>query len=115
MKHNGSCHCGAIAFEVEGDIETAIDCNCSMCRRRGGLLWFAPRSAFQLTTPVEALGTYTFNRHVIHHHFCKRCGIATHGDGVGPDGREMTAVNVRCIEAIDLKALSIQEFDGRSY
>ncbi|WP_342779034.1 hypothetical protein [Luteimonas wenzhouensis] len=39
-----------------------VDCNCSMCRRRGGLLWFVPASAFELATPRERLGTYLFNR-----------------------------------------------------
>lgn len=52
MEYQGSCHCGRIAFTVQAEapISDVIDCNCSMCRRRGSLLWFAPRAAFQLTT-----------------------------------------------------------------
>ncbi|WP_303827221.1 GFA family protein [Asticcacaulis taihuensis] len=48
MLHQGSCHCGQIAFEVEGDFNEGLDCNCSMCRRRGGLLAFVPADAFKL-------------------------------------------------------------------
>jgi hypothetical protein len=40
MKYKGSCHCGRVAFEVEGTIESALSCNCSMCQRKGSLLWF---------------------------------------------------------------------------
>ena len=74
MTHEGSCHCGRIAFEVEGDIAEVIDCNCSLCRRRGGLLWFAPREALVLKTPEGDLSTYTFNKHHIRHHSAPSAG-----------------------------------------
>ena len=112
--HKGSCHCGNIAFEVEGDIGSVIDCNCSMCKRRGGLLWFAPRSALRLTTPESNLSTYTFNKHVIKHIFCPNCGIHTHGEGKDRSGNAIAAVNLRCVEGLDLKAIKVVEFDGRS-
>ena len=57
MSHQGSCHCGRIAFTLEGEIETAIDCNCSLCRRRGSLLAFFPRSALALHTPEADIAT----------------------------------------------------------
>jgi Uncharacterized conserved protein len=58
MKYDGSCHCGKIAFTVDaGDALTEVyDCNCSMCRRRGGLLWFAPAAALTLHTDRADLG-----------------------------------------------------------
>jgi ABC-type uncharacterized transport system substrate-binding protein len=40
VKYRGSCHCGNIAFEVEGLIDKAMACNCSICSRKGSLLWF---------------------------------------------------------------------------
>ena len=49
MKYEGSCHCGNVAFEVEGEFDSGLDCNCSMCRRRGGLLAFVPRENLVLT------------------------------------------------------------------
>ena len=114
MAHAGSCHCEAVRFEVDGTIERVIDCNCSMCRRRGGLLWFTPAQGFRLVAEEGALATYTFNRHVIRHHFCTRCGIATHGEGTAPDGTAMVAVNVRCVEDLDLDRLEVASFDGRA-
>ena len=115
MKYEGSCHCGNVAFEVEGEFDTGLDCNCSMCRRRGALLAFVPAENFGLTVPEENVSTYTFNRHVIRHHFCGECGIATHGEGTDPKGNRMAAINLRCIPAIDLETLAIRKVDGRSF
>ena len=114
MIHRGGCHCGAVAFEAEGEIGAVVDCNCSLCRRRGGLLWFVPADRFRLTTVPESAATYTFNRHVIRHRFCPTCGIATHGEGSLPDGTAMVAVNVRCLPAVDLTTLAVQSYDGAS-
>ena len=62
MNYKGSCHCGQIAFEVEGSLEQAMECNCSHCSRKGYLLWFVPRPQFKLNTPEEDLVTYTFQQ-----------------------------------------------------
>lgn len=112
--HKGSCHCGRIAFEVQGEIGQVIECNCSHCSRKGYLLWFVPREKLKLTTPESRLAKYTFNKHVINHHFCPTCGCAPFGFGVGPTGAPTAAVNVRCLEDVDLAALKRMPFDGRS-
>lgn len=114
MTYQGSCHCGAVKYSVEGTVEQVIDCNCSHCSRKGYLLWFVGREQLLLHTPAEKLGTYTFNKHVIDHHFCPQCGCAPFGFGKGPGGVEMAAVNVRCLENVDLKALNVQAVDGKS-
>lgn len=114
MTHEGSCHCGGIAFTVEGQVGQVVDCNCSMCRRRGGLLWFVPAAAFVLKTPRQALATYQFNQRHIQHHFCPTCGIAPFGEGKAPDGSAMVAVNVRCLPDVDLAALQVVPYDGAS-
>src|SRR3546814_16689009 len=84
MTHHGSCHCGAVAFDLEGEVSDAIDCNCSMCRRRGGLLAFFPREALTLTTPESNYGTYRFNKEHLAHHFCPTCGVAPFSEGAAP-------------------------------
>jgi hypothetical protein len=115
MSHKGSCHCGQISFEVEGIVEKVIECNCSHCSRKGYLLWFVPRAQLKLKMPESALSTYTFNRHVIKHHFCPTCGCAPFGFGVMPDGTQTAAVNARCLEDIDLASLKREFVDGRSF
>ena len=114
MKHTGSCHCGQVAFEVEGTIEGVLSCNCSMCQRKGSLLWFVPRAQLQVTRGEDKLATYTFNRHVIQHRFCPTCGIHPFGEGVDPKGEAVAAINVRCLDDVDLSALALHHYDGRS-
>ena len=114
MEYAGSCHCGRIAFELEADIKEVADCNCSLCRRRGGLLWFGSRDALTLKTPASDLSTYTFNTHRLRHQFCPLCGISPFCRGIDKEGNETFAINVRCLEGVDPHALEIQSFDGRS-
>lgn len=115
MHYKGSCHCGQIAFEVEGTLEQALECNCSICSRKGYLLWFVPRAQFKLLTDANATGTYTFNRHAIQHHFCLRCGCAPFASGSDPSSGEIAAVNVRCLEGIELSEVARMPVDGRSF
>lgn len=114
MKYKGSCHCGKIAFEVEGEIKRAMACNCSICQRKGTLMWFVPRENLHLLTPEEATSTYTFNKHVIKHRFCPVCGIHPYGEATDPKGNSVAAINIRCLEDIDLAAIPVKTYDGRS-
>ena len=114
MTYKGSCHCGRVAFEVDGEPATVLACNCSICSRKGSLLWFISRDKLRLLTPEENASTYLFNKHVIRHRFCPTCGIHPYGEGVDPAGNRMAAVNVRCLEDFDFSALPVEHFDGRS-
>ena len=114
MKYTGSCHCGHVAFEVDGEIGTAMSCNCSICQRKGSLMWFVPRTALRLLTPDANASTYLFNKHVIRHRFCPTCGIHPYGEGTDPQGNRMAAINIRCLEDIDLASIPVTPFDGRS-
>lgn len=114
MKYKGSCHCGKVSFEVEGEIQSAMECNCSICQRKGSLLWFVSRADLKLLSPQDAASTYTFNKHVIKHKFCPTCGIHPYGEGLDPKGNEMAAINIRCLEDIDLSSIPVKKFDGRA-
>jgi len=114
MKYQGSCHCGQVAFEVEGNIEGAMSCNCSMCQRKGALMWFVPRENLHVTRGDRGMASYTFNKHVIQHKFCPTCGIHPFGEGTDSSGKAMAAINARCLENVDLAVLNITHYDGRS-
>lgn len=114
MHYHGSCHCGRIAFDVEGELDQVYECNCSHCSRKGYLLWFVPREQLTVTSPDAELATYTFNKHMIQHHFCPHCGCAPFGEGRAPDGSAKAAVNVRCLEGVELAGLARVAVDGRS-
>jgi hypothetical protein len=113
-KYKGSCHCGKVSFEVEGEIKGALACNCSMCQRKGSLLWFVPRADMHLLSPEDAAKTYTFNKHVIKHRFCPTCGMHPYSEAVDPKGEPMAAINLRCLEDIDLGSIPVRHYDGRS-
>jgi hypothetical protein len=113
MKYQGSCHCGKTQFSVEGALEQVIECNCSHCSRKGYLLWFVGRDELKVTSGEDQLATYLFNKHAIEHKFCPSCGCAPFGRGRGEFANK-AAVNVRCLQDIDLKALQIVPVDGKS-
>jgi hypothetical protein len=114
MKYSGSCHCGQVAYEVEGELDGVMSCNCSICSRAGYLLWFVPRANLRMLRGDRTLANYTFNKHVIQHKFCPNCGIHPFAEGVDPSGNAMAAINVRCLADVDLNELKVTHFDGRA-
>ena len=114
MAYKGSCHCGKVAYDVDGEINQVTECNCSICSKRAHLLWFVPRENLHLHAPETDLASYTFNTHNIRHTFCPTCGVGMFALGTDPKGNKMAGINVRCLEGVDPKSLKIVPFDGRS-
>jgi hypothetical protein len=115
-KYEGGCHCGRVRYTVITALTPVISCNCSICSKRGSLLTFVPAGQFEYVKGSDAdLTEYQFNKHVIRHLFCPVCGILPYARGTPPGAKqEMVAINVRCLDDVDVKALEITEFDGRS-
>jgi hypothetical protein len=114
MFYKGSCHCGDIAFEVEGELSAVVACNCSICSRKGALLWAVPRDKLRLTGSGNDMRTYVFNKHAIEHRFCRICGIHPFAEDAASEGEPSAYVNIRCLEEIDLASVPVIDFDGRS-
>jgi len=112
--YTGSCQCGAVRFEATVDLDSAISCNCSRCGRLGSILTFAPQKNFKLLAGEDSLTDFQFNKHIIHHLFCRVCGIQPFARGTTPDGHAMVAVNARCLEGVEPDELSPKKMDGRS-
>jgi hypothetical protein len=65
-----SCHCGAVTFNVDAELQTkAVSCNCSSCRQKGLLLSFFSADKFTLTSGENAMTTYEFYAYKIAHRF----------------------------------------------
>ncbi len=113
MKYTGSCHCGAVRFEVEASEHVqASECNCSICARAGYLHLIVPASKFKLLRGADSLTAYTFNTGVAKHLFCRVCGIKSfYVPRSNPDGY---SVNVRCLDPPPAK-LTVVPFDGRNW
>jgi hypothetical protein len=115
MSFQGRCHCGAISYTVDEDPPTkAIECNCSICRRKAYLHHFTTPDKFTFNGSRDDLQVYTFNHHAIRHQSCKTCGCAPFAEGRTPDGKDMVEINLRCMDGLDLAKLSITQFDGAS-
>jgi hypothetical protein len=115
MTFRGSCHCGRIKYVVDEDPPTeAMECNCSICRKKGYLHHFTTPDKFSLEGSRDDLTVYEFNKHVIRHQFCRTCGAAPFAEGTGPGGQPMTEINLRCADDLDLSRLKIVPFDGAS-
>jgi hypothetical protein len=103
QRYRGSCQCGAVQYEATVDLDHTVSCNCSRCGRLGSILAFTPPQNFTLLSGEDSLTEYLFNRHAIHHQFCKVCGIL------------MYAVNARCLEGVEPDTLNPRKVDGRSF
>jgi hypothetical protein len=114
MQYKGSCHCGKVKFEVDGDIESLIECNCSSCSKKGFRWWFVPKTQFTLNSGDDSLSTYTFNKHVIQYKFCNNCGTTPFAFGMDAEGNQTAAINTRCLDNADITDIAIHQYDGRS-
>ena len=114
LTHKGGCHCGAVQFEVEAPgALTALDCNCSICRKSGYLHLHVPAARFRLLKGEQALSVYTFNTGAAKHGFCKTCGIKSfYIPRSLPDGY---SVNVRCLERTHIAGVKVEPFDGENW
>lgn len=112
--YTGGCHCGAVRYRVEAELNALVSCNCSICSKSGTLLTFVPASRFELLSGEEDLTEYRFNQKVIAHLFCKRCGIRSFARGEDPEAGPMVAVNARCLDDVDVDAIDKHHYDGRS-
>ena len=113
--YSGSCHCGRIAFEIEADLAAAeiLDCNCSICTKKGFLHLIVPPERFQLLSGEDAIVEYRFNTKQAVHKFCETCGI--HPFYTPRSHPEDVDVNVWCLDGVDIDELDIEAFDGRNW
>ena len=111
--YQGACHCGRITFEVRAELGYAVDCNSSICHRKGALWHPAAESDLRILTGEADLVLYQFNTKTAKHYFCKHCGI--HPFYVPRSDPDKIDVNVRCLDDVDLAAIAPKPIDGRNW
>ncbi len=112
--YTGGCQCGAVRYEAQANLDSAMSCNCSHCGKKGFLLKFIPSEFFTLTKGDEStLTEYLFNKKHIRHLFCPACGVQSYARGKGVNGAEMIALNIRCLDDVDLNSIPVTKFDGK--
>lgn len=119
--HRGSCHCGLVRFEVDATIDHVRVCDCSICHRRGALNFRVSTAALRLLSSWEALSVYEWGTKTAKDYFCPVCGILPFRRPSDPTPQELSegvqlfdgwAVNVRCLEGVDVEALPIKRIHG---
>ncbi|MBL8531586.1 MAG: GFA family protein [Hyphomonadaceae bacterium] len=110
--YHGSCHCGAIRFEIAAEIKELTQCDCSLCRKKNALMCAVHESAFKLQQGESALSLYQWNTRIARHYFCNVCGIYTfHRKRSMPDHY---GVNVRCLDDFDPATAHVRQAEGKS-
>jgi hypothetical protein len=111
--HHGSCHCGRVQFELTSNIQRVMECNCSICRRQGALWHGANDDTLRIVSGESELTLYQFGTMKAKHYFCRHCGVQPF---VRPRlDPTRWAVNVRCIDQLDLTGLDVGLFDGEHW
>jgi hypothetical protein len=116
--YKGSCHCGAVQFETDLDLERGTGkCNCSFCTK--ARFWGAQikPTAFRVTAGEHHVRDYQFNTKSQHHFFCPSCGVAVFGKGyVEENGGDYVSVSLACLDDADPSRLAeapVRYFNGR--
>ncbi len=109
----GGCHCGGVRFSVRVRQWSALDCNCSICKKKALLHLIVDQADFVLEQGAELLASYRFNTGVAEHRFCRRCGI--HPFYTPRSHPDQVDVNVRCLDGDLLARFSITPFDGENW
>jgi hypothetical protein len=118
----GSCHCGKVRFEVDAEIDHVRSCDCSVCSRRGALNVRVEHGSLRLLTPWANLSAYQWGSRTAKDYFCRCCGILPFRRPSDPTPQELRdgvqpfdgwAVNVRCLQDVDLSTLPVKQIYGR--
>ncbi len=121
--YNGRCHCGFVRFKVAAAIDHVRECNCSVCSKRGALIFRVPENALEIITPLEGLHLYQWGTNTARDYICHTCAILTFRrprtltaeERVrGYKSFEGWAINTRCLEGFDPTSVPTIHVDGKS-
>ena len=113
--YQGGCHCGRVRIEIDTVLDKAIECNCSICSKKGALHHRVAPERFRLLSGQQALTLYQAGTGIAKHWFCKHCGIHVYSNPRAAP--EMVSVNIRCLDDFEAKKgnIEIRQFDGRNW
>ncbi len=108
----GSCHCGAVKFELNDEPEWLTRCNCSYCRRAGWLLAHTEVAKVELDYAPGDVIKYIHGDKMLYFVSCKHCGCTTHWEGLDLEPTSRMAVNVLMAPPEEIDGIRVRHFDG---
>ena len=107
----GSCLCGSVRWQFEGEPDGATACNCTACRRYG-VLWAYDYEGEGIK--VSGTTQSCVRGKSLEFHFCPTCGCIAfwRAQQDNQEGRRRIAVNLRLAEPEAVAKIPIDHFDG---
>jgi hypothetical protein len=120
--YRGSCHCGAIRFEAEIDLDAGSNrCNCSICTKARAWFVLVKPDKLRVLQGEDAHADYQWvppgqEQSHLHYQFCKTCGVRTFGWGDSPQMGKFYFVSVPALDVSDeeLARIPVRRVDGRN-
>lgn len=109
---HGSCHCGSVRLTLPAPPETATSCNCSLCRRAGGIWAYYALGTVLVEGHPEHTESYIWGDRTLRNVRCRNCGIVTHWEPLEPEPGARHGVNLRNFEPELLASVVVRRFDG---
>jgi hypothetical protein len=106
--HKGSCICGAVSFEIEGDLKPPDACHCRECRKQSGHYFAStdvPRAA--LTVHGSENVRWYASSEKVRRGFCATCGSTLFWD---PVHRDWTGIAMGALDTPTGTRLAIHIF-----
>lgn len=107
----GSCHCGAVRLTLPWRPDQATRCNCSLCRRTGGVWAYFPVGSVQVEGHPAHTTAYVWGDKTMSNFRCVHCGSVTHWEPL-PDQGNKQGVNLNNFDPALLDGMRVRRFDG---
>ncbi len=108
-----SCNCGAVKLQIDAEVPVALtSCNCSVCRRYGGLLAYYSPTKVKVVADPGAIQEYTWADKSLAFVRCGNCGGYSHWRSLDPEQTERMGVNARLFVNVEVDKIRVRHFDG---
>ena len=108
----GSCHCGAVRFSVSEPPKWLTRCNCSLCRRTGGVWGHFTSDKVKLTYDPAQVIRYVWGDKTLANISCKTCGGTTHWESISAAAGDRMGLNFNMVDPTLTAQLRVRRFDG---
>lgn len=108
----GTCHCGAVHYILNLTPEWLTSCNCSYCRRSGGLWAYGNVNQIDLSYDPDGVIRYIWGDRSLVIISCRTCGCTTHWESTDPETRPRMGVNAAMADPASIAGIRIRHLDG---